>query len=288
MRSCTPRNPDTPFVALTASSLHGKERIMSDDPSSNATEAPQTNESLPTDGRSLPTDGLPPPYWSRAGLMQGVRAMLPLLPGQFAFGMAFGALAAQKGFSLAEALAMTGIVYAGMSQFVAVQSWPDMLTPSTVAALLLLTATVNVRFFLMGASLRPWLGPLPAWQIYPPMTINTDGGWLLATRYREHGGADASFFLGGQILSYFSWVFAAVPGYLLAERIANPRTYGIDLLMPAFFAALLIPSWRGASRAVPWVVSGLVAVTVNWLAPGYWFIIAGAIAGTVTAGLMDD
>ncbi|MDP3175882.1 MAG: AzlC family ABC transporter permease [Phenylobacterium sp.] len=236
----------------------------------------------------MATDGLAPPYWSWAGLLLGVRAMLPLLPGQFVFGMAFGALAAQREFSLAEALAMTSFVYAGMSQFVAVQSWPEMLTPSTIAALVLVTATVNVRFFLMGASLRPWLGPLPAWQIYPPLAINTDGGWLLATRYRERGGADASFYLGGQLLSYCMWVLAAVPGYLFAERIADPRAYGVDLLMPAFFAALLIPSWRGVSHAAPWVVSGIVAVAVTSLAPGYWFIIAGAVAGTVTAGLMND
>ena len=36
------------------------------------------------------------------------------------FGMAFGAVAAQKVFTLAEAVAMTGLVYAGMAQFVAV------------------------------------------------------------------------------------------------------------------------------------------------------------------------
>lgn len=229
-----------------------------------------------------------PAYWSRAGLLLGARAMLPLLPGSFAFGMAFGALAAQRGFSLTEAVAMTGIVYAGMSQFVAVQSWPDALTPSTVAALMLLTATVNVRFVLMGASLRPWLGTLPPWQVYPPLTINTDGGWLLSMRYRERGGADASFFLGSQVVAYVFWTLAAIPGYLLAERIANPRLYGVDLLMPAFFAALLIPLWHGPRRAAPWLVSGLVAIGIHWFAGGYWFIIAGALAGSLSAAFIDD
>jgi 4-azaleucine resistance transporter AzlC len=229
-----------------------------------------------------------PAYWSRAGLVLGARAMAPLLPGQFVFGMAFGALAAQKGFTLIEAVTMTGIVYAGMSQFVAVQAWPDVLTPSTVAALMLVTATINVRFFLMGASLRPWLGSLPGWQVYPPLTIITDAGWLLSMRYREAGGADASYFLGGHVLSYFSWTFAAIPGYLLAERIANPKTYGIDLLMPAFFAALLIPNYRGGRRAIPWVIAGLVALAVNQLVPGYWFILAGAVVGSLSAGFLGE
>lgn len=227
-------------------------------------------------------------YWTRAGLLEGARSIVPLLPGIITFGMAFGALAAQKGFSLAEAVAMTGIVYAGMSQFVAVQSWPDVLTPSSIAALMLLTATVNVRFVLIGASLRPWLGTLPAWQVYPPLTISTDTGWLLAMRYRDRGGADASFFLGGQVVTYVFWTLASVPGYLLAERIADPKTFGIDLLVPAFFAAFLIPSWRGVQRAIPWVISGLVAVAVGWFTPGYWFIIAGAVAGSISAAFLGE
>ena len=49
-----------------------------------------------------------PAYWSRGGLLEGARATVPLLPGIVMFGMAFGAVAAQKGFTLAEAVAMTG------------------------------------------------------------------------------------------------------------------------------------------------------------------------------------
>ena len=209
--------------------------------------------------------------------------MLPLLPGSFVFGMAFGALAAQKGFTLAESLVMTSIVYAGMAQMVVVQSWPDALTPSAIAAVMLLTATVNVRYFLIGASLRPWLGTLPAWQIYPALSISTDGGWLLSMRYRAQGGGDASFYLGIHLLFYVAWALAAVPGYLLAARVADPKTYGIDLLMPAFFAALLVPWYRSVPRAIPWVISGIVAVVVDWLTSGYWFMIAGAVAGCASA-----
>lgn len=236
---------------------------------------------------SIAADDTPrPAYWSRAGLVEGARAMLPLLPGQFTFGMAFGALAAQKGFTLLETVVMTGMVYAGMSQFVTLQSWPDALTMSTVAAVMLLTAAVNARFFLMSAALRPWFGTLPPWQAYPPLAIITDGGWLKSMQYRDRGGADASFFLGGQMLSYVSWTVAAVPGFLLAERIADPKTWGVDMLMPAFFAALLVPSYRGFARAVPWAIAGIVAVAVDWLTPGYWFIIAGAVAGSVSAAFL--
>ena len=122
-----------------------------------------------------------------------------MLPGTLAFGMAFGALCAQKNFSLAEVQVMMVFVYGGLSQFVAVQSWPDLLTPGSIATLALLTTTVNIRFALMTATLRPWFGTLPPWQAYPAMLLVTDGGWLAAMRYREHGGANAMFYLAGAI-----------------------------------------------------------------------------------------
>ncbi len=229
-----------------------------------------------------------PAYWSRAALVPGIYAIAPMLPGTFAFGMAFGALCAQKHFTLAELEIMMGVVYGGLSQFVAVQSWPDALTVSSIATLALLTTTVNIRFSLMTASLRPWFGTLPRWQSYPAMLLVTDGGWLAAMRYRNHGGADASFFVGGALVLYFVWLFAALPGFLLAEQLTDPKKYGVDLVMPAFYAAMLVPAWKGVSRAIPWAIAGIVAVTVHWLVPGWWFIIAGAMAGSISAGLMSD
>ena len=162
-----------------------------------------------------------PAYWSPKAIIPGIYAIAPMLPGTIAFGMAFGALCAQKNFTLPEVQVMMAFVYGGLSQFVAVQSWPDTLTVSSVATLALLTTTVNIRFALMSASLRPWFGTLPAWQSYPSMLLVTDGGWLAAERYRAHGGANAWFFVGGGIVLYVVWWFASIPGFLLAGQLAD-------------------------------------------------------------------
>jgi predicted branched-subunit amino acid permease len=229
-----------------------------------------------------------PAYWSREAIVPGIVAMGPLLPGTLAFGMAFGALCAQKHFSLLEVEVMMLTVYGGLSQFVAVQSWPDQLTASSIATLALLTMTVNIRFMLMSATMRPWFGNLPPWQAYPSMLLVTDGGWLVAMRYREHGGANAWFYVSGGIIFYLFWLLSAIPGYLLAEQLSDPRKFGVDVVVPAFYAALLVPAWKGPRRALPWTVSGVVALIVQHLLPGYWFIIAGALSGAICAGLMDE
>ena len=78
-------------------------------------------------------------------------------------------------------------------------------------------------------------------------------------------------------------------GVVFVDRlIADPRRYGIDLVMPIFFSAMLIPLWRGTRRSVPWVVAGVVALIVQQLIGGWWFIVAGAIAGSVAGGFLDD
>jgi len=57
--------------------------------------------------------------------------------------------------------------------------------------------------------------------------------------------------------------------------------------MPIFFAALLVPLWRGVRPARPWAVAGAVAVVVHALVPGYAFIIAGALAGAAAGALAE-
>jgi predicted branched-subunit amino acid permease len=229
-----------------------------------------------------------PAYWSRDAIWPGIVAIGPMLPGTLAFAMAFGAQCAQLRFSLAELELMMGSVYGGLSQFVAVQSWPAQLTPSAIATLGLLTFTVNVRFALMSATMRPWFGTLPAWQSYPSMLFITDGGWLAAMRYREHGGANAAFYLSAAAVLYVVWLFAAIPGFLLAEQLSDPKKFGVDLVVPCFYAAMLVPAWKGPRRALPWLVSGLVAVAMHWAIEGWWFIIAGALSGALSAALIDD
>jgi predicted branched-subunit amino acid permease len=234
---------------------------------------------------SAPSDK---PYFSRQGAIDGVIAVSPVIVSLFATGIVFGTLAAQKGLTLLDALVMSGFVYGGLVQVVSLQSWPQEFTLATLLTLMLVTLAVNLRLFLMSITFRPWFGTLPAWQAYPILFFITDIGWLRAMRYRAEGGSDVGFFLGGGIFLYFVWLVSTAAGVELSTWLTNPRAFGIDLLLPIFFATLLIPAWRGPRRAVPWLISGIVAVSVQWLAAGYWYIIAGAVTGALSAGFIGN
>lgn len=228
------------------------------------------------------------PRFSRAGFNLGLRLALPVLPGMVAFGLAVGATAARKGLSFLDNLLMNLFVYAGMSQIVAMEAWPERFGVAALASLALLCATINARMLLMSASLQPWLGGLPRWQIYSGLHLLTDPSWLISMRYRAEGGADAGVFFGASVMLALAWMGAIMAGYLAGVLIADPRRYGIDLVMPIFFAAMLIPLWRGARRSIAWLVAGAVALLVQQFVGGWWFIVAGAIAGAVAGGFLDD
>ena len=227
-------------------------------------------------------------FHSWGGLVQGVRLALPVMPGMVLFGAAFGALAAQKGLSLLEATLMSALVYAGASQFVALEMWSDIATFAGIAAIGLVTATVNMRFILMAAALRPWFGALPAWQSYPALFTVTDPGWLIAMDYHGRGGRDAAILVGGGLAFWLLWVASTVPGYLIGALVSDQKAFGFDVIMPAFFVVMLVPLWRGARRAIPWAVAGGVALLVAALIPGWWFIIAGSVAGGLAGGFVDE
>jgi predicted branched-subunit amino acid permease len=226
--------------------------------------------------------------WSMDGFQLGMRLALPVMPGMIAFGLAVGATAARKGLALLDSVLMNLLVYAGASQLVALEIWPQRFTAGAIAGMALVVATVNARMLLMSASLHQTLGAFPAWQVYPLLHLTTDPAWLITMRHRREGGSEASVFLGASVALVIGWMAATTAGHLAGAMVADPRQFGIDLVMPIFFSAMLVPLWRGPRRAIPWATAGAVALAVQLLAGGWWFIIAGALAGSVAGGMLHE
>jgi predicted branched-subunit amino acid permease len=222
------------------------------------------------------------------GMLLGLRKVSVLLPGIVVFAVAFGAAASAKGMSLVETLLMSALVYGGVSQLVAMELWRPEWSWGAIVGLAVVTATVNARSILQGASLQPWFARYPKGLNAFHLFFFTDANWLIGTRYQAEGGRDLGVVVGAGLGLWVVWVLATVPGHMLGALVSDPRRYGIDLVMPIFFAAMIVPLWRGRRAAVPWVVAGIVALLTAKLVDGYAFIIAGSLAGAVTGAFRDD
>lgn len=255
---------------------------MDQEDRSNAAEAPAS------DPAGSGADPAIAPHWSLRDIKSGMRMILPVLPGMITFGLAVGAAAAAKGLTLLQSVLMNAFVFAGASQLVALEVWPRAFTAGTVLGLALVVATVNARILLITAALQPSLRHLPAWQLYPLLHITTDPAWLITLRAQREGASVASVFLGASLVILVTWMAASTAGFWLGALVGDPRRYGLDLVMPIFFAAMLVPLWRSARGAIPWVIAGAVAVTVQQLFGGWYFVVAGAVAGMLVGGFIHD
>jgi uncharacterized membrane protein len=133
----------------------------------------------------------------------GLVDVAPVLVGLVPFALVLGALAAGKGLSPLEVMLMSALVFAGGSQFVAVELWRD---PVPVGALALMALLVNVRHLLMGASLAPrahdWGG-----RAWPALFFMADEVWALALRRAgDDGPVPLGYWLGLSTGLWLNWV----------------------------------------------------------------------------------
>lgn len=216
------------------------------------------------------------------GALAGARACLPIALGAGVYGIVFGILARQTGLSLAEAMLMSTIVFAGASQLVALGLW---VTPLPIGALILTTLIVNLRHLLMGASLHPWLSRLPSGRVYASLFFMTDESWALTLGALNDGMEDGAFLLGSGLTVFIFWGAATALGELASGLVSNPAQWGLDFAFTAVFLALLVGLWRGRAELLPWIVAAVVAVAAQHWLPGKWYILLGGLAGSLIGAL---
>lgn len=209
---------------------------------------------------------------------------VPLGVASIAFGLGFGVLARETGLELAEALAMSATVFAGASQMVAMGAWTD---PPAILALTILAVTINIRHVVMGAALRPWMQSLPFLKSHATLAVMTDVNWAMGMAGRRKGEADAAIILGSGCALWVGWVSGTALGHTLGAAMGDPKAYGIDVIVPAFFALMLSPLWPGWRKTLPWILAACVALLVQRFVPGTWYVVAGGLAGAALGGWLD-
>lgn len=213
-----------------------------------------------------------------SGALEGARRCLPIEVAGFAIGLVFGVLAGQAGLSAAEAVLMSAVVFSGAAQFVVLGMW---VAPLPVAAIVLTTLVVNLRYLLMSASLGPWFSRLSRPKAYGSLFFLADENWALAIGEHARGKRDAAFLIGGGAAMFVSWVTSTLVGRTVGGALEDPARWGLDFAFTAVFLALLAGLWRGKSDLLPWVAAAGVAVAAHLWLPGHWYVLLGGLAGSL-------
>jgi 4-azaleucine resistance transporter AzlC len=221
-----------------------------------------------------------------AEIRRGVVAALPMMLGMIPAALVLGAQAAQKGFSVAEVPLLTGLNFAGGSEFAAVALWTS---PPHILLIVAITLLINSRHILMGATLAPYIQHLPRRVVYPALFLMCDESWALAlVDARRGGGFRLAHYLGLAIALYATWVVFTAIGGAIGPVFGDARIWGLDMAFPAIFLVLLRGFWTGVAAARPWLVSLVVAIATYALVPGAWYVPAGALSGLAAAFLLAE
>jgi 4-azaleucine resistance transporter AzlC len=222
----------------------------------------------------------------RPTFLNGLSASLPIVMGYFPIAFSFGVAATRAGFTPLEAFALSLIIYAGASQFLALALLSSG-APVLVSAFTLIA--MNLRHVLYGPALMRAAGreagARHAWAWAWGLTDEVFGQALGALARGQRFSEPYMFGLG--LGAYVAWVSGTVVGAFAGGGALDQwpaLSAGLGFMLPALFLALLLSILN--RRQLPVIAVAAVATVAGTLAisatSGILLgMLAGALAGLV-------
>ena len=210
------------------------------------------------------------------GIIDVSPLMIPVVP----FGLIFGVLAIDVGFTPLQAMGMSLIVFGGASQIVLLQ-----LFSGGASSLVIISSVgaVNSRHLLYGAVVSEHLSDLKLiWKIIISYFL-IDQAFAISNEYFKKNKERNRYFhlVGGGAACWIIWQSTTLLGIILGSAI--PEKLGLSFAVPLTFLALLVNDFRKFINLVVIIVSGTVATLGYNFIPFKAYVIVAALAGLLTA-----
>ncbi|MBM4348015.1 MAG: AzlC family ABC transporter permease, partial [Deltaproteobacteria bacterium] len=153
----------------------------------------------------------------------GVKAALPIVLGYIPVGMAFGVLARQAGLTPIEVGLMSLLVYAGASQFLAIEM---ILKGMAWSPIIFATFFINLRHSLMSSTLSLYFNRNRLRTLGLLSAELTDESFAVAMSNTSKIENRPVYLFGLQITSHVAWITGSVAGALFGGLIDH-KSYGI-------------------------------------------------------------
>jgi 4-azaleucine resistance transporter AzlC len=202
--------------------------------------------------------------------------MLPIALFVVAFGAAFGLAAVQKGLGPLESLLMSTVVFAGASQFAAIDMWG---AEVSVIPVMVVVFAINSRHLLMGASLYPMLRNVSPARRYGLMLLLTDANWAVSAQDYQNGKYNLEVIVGGGLALWLAWIIGTWLGVYFGGLLQNPKSLGLDMVLGCFLLAMALGGKTNLRVLLAWALAAAASLAAwKWL-PANTHVVAGALAG---------
>lgn len=223
----------------------------------------------------------------------GIKKGLTIGFGYIPIAIAFGILARSNGIPVHIIIAMSIIVYAGASQFVAVKL---IALNAGLWGIVLATFILNLRHLLMSASVSQKIDKKLNTGLLAIISFGiTDESFSLISLSGEKVLADKYVF-GINLIAYLSWVAGTVIGIFMGTTLPEIIQSSMGIALYSMFIGLLIPTLK-KSREVKFiaVISIVISSLMYWgpsfissISDGWKIIISTIIAAGTAAFFFPD
>jgi len=169
---------------------------------------------------------------------QGAKDCIPTLLGYISIGLAAGVVGVSSHLSVMEVALLSALVYAGAAQFIICAL---MVANSSISAIILTTFIVNLRHFLLSATIAPEFIKYSLLKNVGIGVLLTDESFGVSSSKIAKGEPINDRWMNGlNITAYVSWIIACTTGAIFGHMLSNPEAFGFDFALTAMFLALLV------------------------------------------------
>ena len=212
--------------------------------------------------------------------LKGVIDVSPLMIPVVPFGLIFGVLAIDVGFTPMETMGMSLIIFGGASQIVLLQ-----LFSGGASSLVIISSVgaVNSRHLLYGAVVSEHLSDLKLISKIIISYFLIDQAFARSNEYFKKNKDENKYFhlVGGGATCWIIWQSTTFLGIILGAAI--PEKLGLSFAIPLTFLALLINDFRKFVNVFVIIVSGIVATLGYNVIPFKAYVIVAALIGLLSA-----
>lgn len=220
-------------------------------------------------------------FW--AGMRGGAPYIVVVAP----FGLLFGVLATEAGLNVIATMTFAVTVFAGASQFAALQLMQENAPTIVVLASSL---AINLRMAMYSASLTPYMGSAPLGQRALAAFMMVDQSYAVSYARFETDRAMTvadrmAFYFGTVSLIVPIWAIATLVGALMGARI--PDSWALDFALPITFLAMIAPMLRTPAHVIAALVAVVASIPAAILPFNLGLLAAGA-AGMIAGARVEQ
>ena len=182
---------------------------------------------------------------------------IPVMTGFLFLGMAFGIMLEAKGYGFLWCLLMSGCIYAGSMQYVAISLLTTAFNP---VAALVMTLMVNARHLFYGLSMLDKFKGTGKFKPYLIFGLTDETFSILCATEPPAGVSKNWFMFFTTLLNQCYWVGGSLIGSVLGSVISF-NTKGLDFVLTALFIVIFVGQWQETKNHVP-AITGIVVTVV--------------------------